>query len=181
MLHQALRVSPLAKAVLAGVLLAGSATQPAAVDPIRGCDRPPALRPAARAASATQASSTLYLRRAVADLSVTAPASTDTYQAYFLIPVPFSDQAPILLTVASPDLVDYRFVRLTPPNVLVAARLKKARTTTIHWEAWVVVKENTYEGLPARAPIPGPQDIPDEVKPWLQATDCVQADEFSGD
>jgi len=177
MLHQALRVSPLAKAVLAGVLLAGSATQPAAVDPIRGCDRPPALRPAARAASATQASSTLYLRRAVADLSVTAPASTDIYQAYFLIPVPFSDQAPILLTVASPDLIDYRFVRLTPPNVLVAARMKKARTTTIHWEAWVVVKENTYEGLPASAPIPTLRDIPDEVKPWLQATDCVQVDD----
>jgi transglutaminase-like putative cysteine protease len=143
---------------------------------IHGLIRQPVFPATADCAGANEeTSSRLYLARTIGELTVSGAATTDTYEAYFLVPVPFGDQAPILLTVESPELIDYRFLRLTPPNVIVAARMKKAPSTTINWEAWVIVRENEYADLPASAPIPTIDDIPEEIRPWLQPTDCVQS------
>lgn len=122
----------------------------------------------------SESTTSIYLRRLKGDLLVTRQATTDTYEAYFHIPIAFADQVPVLLTVRSPQLVDYRFVRLSPPNVIVAARMKSARQATIHWESWVIVRQNDYLDRPATKPIPTLDQLPDEVKPWLLASDCVQ-------
>ncbi len=120
---------------------------------------------------------TIYLRRLKGDLLVKNQATTDTYEAYFHIPIAFADQVPILLTVRSAQLVDYRFVRLSPPNVIVAARMKSARQATIHWECWVLVRQNNYSDRPATKPIPTFDQLPDEVRPWLLSSDCVQTND----
>lgn len=121
----------------------------------------------------------IYLRKAEGNLEINRSATTETYEVYFHIPVPFAEQVPILLEVESPQLVDYRFIHLNPPNVIVAARMNQAPATVLNWTAWVFVKENTYSDLPDSVPIPTPQQLPDSVIKWLAPTDCVQSSNTS--
>jgi len=116
----------------------------------------------------------LYLRKATGSLTVQGYASCDTYQVYFHVPISFHEQAPVLLQVTCPRMIDYRFVREDPPNLLVAARLLSADSAVLDWTAWVLVKENSYANFPMYVPIPTPDELPDSVKPWLEETDCCQ-------
>jgi hypothetical protein len=116
----------------------------------------------------------LQLRRAVGDLPVNGQSTTDTYEVYFHIPISLEYQVPILITVDSPELVDYRFLRISPPNVIVVARMKSAPSTTIHWEAWVLTRKNSFADRPGSAPILPAGQLPADVVPWLVATDCAQ-------
>jgi transglutaminase-like putative cysteine protease len=116
----------------------------------------------------------LYLRKATGSLTVPGSASSDTYQIYFHIPIPFHEQAPILLEMACPQMIDYRFVQEDPPNMLVAARIANATSTELDWTAWVLVKQNLYLGFPSYVPIPTPAQLPDSVRQWLDTTDCCQ-------
>jgi hypothetical protein len=118
----------------------------------------------------------VYLRKAVGALQIDASATTQTYEAYFHIPICFGEQVPIFIEVESPQLIDYRFVHLNPPNVIIAAQMQQAPTAPLDWRAWVFVKENTYADLPDDVPIPTLDELPDSVKKWLQPTDCVQVE-----
>ncbi len=118
--------------------------------------------------------SRLFLRKALGRLRIDEAASTPTYEAYFHIPIAFEGQVPLLLTVKSPALVDYRFVRISPPNVIVAARMRSAGSTQIDWESWVLVQGQDPSFLPARAPIPTTAALDPSLRPWLQPTECVQ-------
>ena len=101
-------------------------------------------------------------------------ATTDTYETYFHIPIPFKDQVPILIEVECPELIDYRFIHLTPPNVIVAARLHRSNYTTIYWEGWVLNTGSDYSDIPDYVPIATEDQLPDSVKKWLIPTDCAQ-------
>lgn len=116
----------------------------------------------------------IYLRRTVGHLTINGQATTDLYEAYFHIPVPYREQAVLSVDVQSAELVDYRLVRLTGDNVIVAARLHRAASTTVDWTVYVLVNENTYADLPAVVPIPTPEQLPDSVRAWLSPTDCTQ-------
>ena len=116
----------------------------------------------------------LYLRRATGSLKVQGRASCDTYQIYFHVPISFYEQAPVLLQVTCPEIIDYHFVREDPPNLLVAARMLNANSATLDWTSWVLVRQNTYPDLPAYVPIPAPGGLPDSVQQWLDTTDCCQ-------
>ncbi|UCE19140.1 MAG: hypothetical protein JSV84_01985, partial [Gemmatimonadota bacterium] len=121
------------------------------------------------------AESKLHLLQAIGNLTVDKESSTETYEAYFHIPISFEEQVPILIEVESPDLIDYRFVHLSPPNVMIAARLNRAPETSINWTGWVLVKETRYPELPDYVSIPTRDDLPDSIKKWLASTDCCQA------
>jgi transglutaminase-like putative cysteine protease len=116
----------------------------------------------------------LFLVKATGDLRVNGRASSDTYQIYFHVPIPFHEQAPVLLQVTCPQMIDYRFVQKDPPNLLVAARLANAADVVLEWTCWVLVKENKYADLPSYVPIPAPGELPDSVRHWLDTTDCCQ-------
>jgi len=116
----------------------------------------------------------VYLRKAIGNLEVIGMSTTDTYEVYFHIPVPFNEQIPILIEVESPELIDYRFLHLNPPNVIIAARMNQAPSAPLNWTAWVFVRENTYSDLPSFVPLPSLEQLPDSVKKWLVATDCAQ-------
>jgi len=120
----------------------------------------------------------LYLRKAIGTLRVDALASTETYEAYFHIPISFKEQVPVLIEIESPDLIDYRFVHLGSPNVIAAARLRQAPETDLTWTAWVLTKDSGYTRMdvPDFLPIPSLEELPDETKKWLQPTGCVQVD-----
>lgn len=118
----------------------------------------------------------VYLRKAVGNLQIDASSSTETYEAYFHMPICFGEQTPIFIEVESPQLIDYRFIQLNPPNVIIAAQMQQAPTAPLDWTAWVFVKENTYADLPDSVPIPTLEELPDSVKKWLRPTDCVQVE-----
>jgi transglutaminase-like putative cysteine protease len=116
----------------------------------------------------------VYLRRAIGHLTITGQATTETYEAYFHIPVPYREQAILSVDVQSTQLVDYRFVRLAGDNLIVAARLRRAASTGLDWTVYAVIQGNTYADLPSYVPIPTPEQIPDSVRAWLAPTDCAQ-------
>jgi transglutaminase-like putative cysteine protease len=132
-------------------------------------------RPGGRGAE-TSPPSRVFLLRAEGNLDIVDLSSASTYEAYFHIPVPFAEQVPIVVEVESPDLIDYRFLQLSPPNVMVAARMRRKAPSYIHWTTWVLVKENTYADLPSYVPIPTLEELPDSVRQWLAPTDCAQRD-----
>jgi hypothetical protein len=127
-----------------------------------------------QARSASAESSHVHLCRALGQLNIDIYASSEIYEAYFHIPISHSEQVPIVVTLESSQLIDYRFLSLEPPNLVVAARMHRALETSLDWEVWVLVKENRYQDLPSQVPIPSPEELPDSVGRWLQATDCVQ-------
>ena len=166
------------KLLLAVLLLCPVVAQGA--NPVRNrlappiCDRRIAIESAgARERAAGDGLLQLYLRKATGSLTVRSYASCDTYQVYFHVPISFHEQVPLLLEVSCPQMIDYRFVREDPPNLLVAARLMNAEAV-LNWTSWVLVKENSYPDFPTYVPIPPPGELPDSVKPWLQETDCCQ-------
>jgi transglutaminase-like putative cysteine protease len=175
-------------AVITAVLLvmpSAQAVAAAGVDEIIGLDRDQVT--AGRVASEQRAPSPddsgrsdptqIFLRKAIGyHMDIDDVATTETYEAYFHVAVPFQEQVPIKIYVESPHLVDYRFIRLTPPNILVAARLLPGAPTYVNWVAWVLVVENTYADLPDDVPIPTLEELPDSVLPWLIPTDCAQVD-----
>jgi hypothetical protein len=79
-----------------------------------------------------------------------------------------------LLEVEGPYLVDYRFVRLTPPNLVVAATLTQGLPCPITWQASVLVLGKNWNDIPSFVPIPDYGQLPDSVTKWLQPTDCAQ-------
>ncbi len=115
-----------------------------------------------------------YLCKATGNLKIDKKSSTETYEAYFHIPVPYREQIPILVEVESPQLIDYRFVHLNPPNVIIAARMRQADSTSLNWTAWVFITENHYLNIPNSVPLPTSDQLPDSVVKWLEPTDCVQ-------
>jgi transglutaminase-like putative cysteine protease len=119
----------------------------------------------------------IFLRKAIGyHLDLSGAATTETYEAYFHVPVPFQEQVPIKIHVESPYLVDYRFIRLSADNILGVARLLPGGPTYINWIAWILVVENTYADLPDNVPIPTPEELPDSVLQWLVPTDCAQSE-----
>lgn len=118
----------------------------------------------------------LYLRLIQGKLPISSTASTPTYQAYFLIPIAFEEQAPILFTLTSPQLIDYRFLRLGPDNVIVAAQLRSG-PTTLNWESWVIVKDQDLTSRPTTVPLSAYSNLTPDLLALLQPTDCVQVND----
>ena len=118
----------------------------------------------------------LYLKKAIGMLRVDAQSSTETYEAYFHIPISFREQVPVLIEIESPHLIDYRFIHLGSPNVIAAARLRQAPETDLTWTAWVLTKNSRLNRVdtPDFLPIPSLDDLPEETKKWLQPTGCAQ-------
>ena len=124
-------------------------------------------------------STKIYLAKVEGGLYVKAPSTVDTivdtFEVYFHIPISFEDQVPVHFEVWGHYLKDYRFVKLSPPNFIIAARINPCLTTGIYWTAWVLIKDNTYSDIPSFVPFPTHDQIPDSVKKWLEPTDCIQS------
>lgn len=102
-------------------------------------------------------------------------ATTDTFTVYFHVPIAFEDQAPFLLELSCPELVSYRYISYPGNNFLIAAEIRSTPSTEIYWESWMVIGENNHRDLPTDIPMASLTDIPDQVKGWLTASDCVQS------
>ncbi|UCH97935.1 MAG: choice-of-anchor J domain-containing protein [Candidatus Aminicenantes bacterium] len=120
----------------------------------------------------------LQLIKATGNLRVETLSSTDTYEIYFHIPIAFEDQVPVSLRIESEDLLHYRFLRLAPPNVIVAATMQKSASAEINWEGWVLIrriKDASLE-MPSYIQLPTREQLPENTRKWLRSTSCVQVD-----
>jgi len=119
----------------------------------------------------------IHLIKANGALKIGGKASTETYDAYFHVPIAFEDQAPILLEVRCPTLVSWRFVQAGTNNVLCVAKLRKPseELTMLHWSGYVLARGHSYSDLPDSIPIPSLNQIPEDVRGWLKSTDCIQS------
>jgi len=118
----------------------------------------------------------LTVLRAWGDLEITNPYNDGRYQAYFSIPIATRFQVPVLIEVEGPQLLDYRFVRIEPPNVICAARLLQSVSTDLNWKIYVLVEEETWSDMPTDIPTSTLAVLPDSVLPWLARTDCCQTE-----
>ena len=121
------------------------------------------------------ATTSMVLLKAIGKLEITGYADNETYQVYFHIPIAFKEQVPLAIEIDCQELIDYRFVHLSPPNMIIAARLKQG-ITNLDWTAWVLVKENNYSDRPQLVPLTALDELTAEEKKWLQSTDCAQLD-----
>ena len=119
-------------------------------------------------------STRMHLCRALGKLTVDICSTAEIYEVYFHIPISFSEQVPIIVNLESSQLIDYRFLSIEPPNMIVAARMRQALETSLDWEVWVFIAENLYDDLPPEVPLPAVEGLPDSVTNWLRSTDCVQ-------
>jgi hypothetical protein len=123
----------------------------------------------------TQSLSSLLLGTVTGNLLISGTPNTDTFDVYFHVPIAYQEQVPIYFIIEHEQLIDYRFIRLTPPNILGVARMKSAPGIKLNWKAYVIIKENRYEDLPTYAPLVSEDQLPDSVKEWLLPSDCVQS------
>lgn len=121
------------------------------------------------------ATTSMALLKAVGKLEITGRADNEIYQVYFHIPIAFKEQVPLAIEIDCPQLIDYRFIHLTPPNMIISARLKQG-LTNLDWTAWVLVKENRHSDRPQFVPMSALDELTGEEKKWLQSTDCAQLD-----
>jgi hypothetical protein len=120
----------------------------------------------------------LRLRRTTGNLGIAGRKTVDPHQIYFLVPIAFKEQVPMLLIINCLEVINYRFIELETPNVLVVATMEPGYDTTLSWTSWVLVKENSLKGedIPKVLPFPTKADLPEKVSKWLTSTACVEAD-----
>jgi len=101
----------------------------------------------------------------------------------YVVPLNYKDQAPILFEVCedtTTDLVTFLILNDTnSPNKIInftIAPLTKGMVITIHFQYWVLVKNNDYTDLPRYVKIPKEEELPENTKTWLASTKNIQAD-----
>jgi hypothetical protein len=58
---------------------------------------------------------------------------------------------------------------------LTFAPLKAGEKVDLEWHCPVLIRGRDYRDLPQEAPLPKAEDLPEEARPWLASTVCVQA------
>ncbi|MCD4734617.1 MAG: T9SS type A sorting domain-containing protein [Bacteroidales bacterium] len=117
----------------------------------------------------------IYLHKADGKLTIMGNATKSPYTVYFVIPIAFREQAPIWFEIDCPQMINYKYIRLSAYNVAVAATLTNTPDTIhLNWTSWVLIKQHDYSDIPASVPIPTISELPDSVTSWLQPTACVQ-------
>jgi hypothetical protein len=102
----------------------------------------------------------------------------------FAIPVPlaFEDQVPLTFSLSvtpTAALENVQWVQRNPHDWVVEVTVNSAAAERIEvaWHSYVLIREHNYSGLPAEALVVEAEQLPAEVRPWLQSTGCVQVDD----
>ncbi len=117
----------------------------------------------------------LYLHKTIGELQISGNATESPYTVYFIIPIAYREQAPIWFNIDCPQMINYKYIRLSDDNVVVTATINNLPgMIDLNWTSWVLIKQHDYSGIPASIPIPSISELPDSVLSWLQPTACVQ-------
>lgn len=123
------------------------------------------------------------IARAKGGYLFTATEDLDAAKIAFPLPPAFEDQAPIHFElIAKPEAAvkEWTLHERHPHHWVVEltfAPLKAGEQVELEWRCPVLIRDRDYRSLPREAPLPKAEDLPEEVRPWLAATACVQADD----
>ena len=128
------------------------------------------------------ASQELVLLRGEHVLVLNASEDVNMFSVKYVFPPEYSSQVPILfewVNDTTAHIIHYTIDNdtLSPNKVMnfTLAPMLKNESVTLHFNYWVLVKNNNYSDLPNDASIPTVNELPAEVKPWLISTEVVEA------
>lgn len=116
----------------------------------------------------------LFLSKITGELTIFGQSEQPTYDAYFIVPISYDRQAPLVLDIDCPEMINYKFIRLDKHNTVVVARLNNSPDTiNINWTSWVLTRNRDYLDYPDYASMPSLEDIPDSIREWIRPSSCV--------
>lgn len=108
---------------------------------------------------------------------------TSPFNISYVAPLNYGDQAPILFEVkndTTANIIAYQILNdANSPNKMInftVAPLEKGENAFIHFEYWVLVKNNDYTDLSRYVKIPKEDNLPEDTKTWLVSTKSIQSD-----
>ena len=114
-------------------------------------------------------------------LFVNASEDVSSFHIRYAFPPDYNYQVPIMLEIlndSTAEILDYKIENDSlEPNMVVnftLGSLEKGSIVSIHFNYWVLVKNNDYSDLPWYVKIPKRYELPEETKSWLSSTDVVQ-------
>lgn len=117
----------------------------------------------------------LYLSEMTGKLKIEGEASHSTFQAYFVIPLAYVNQAPLWFEIDCDELINYKFIHLDSSNIFVSAQLYSSPDTiNLNWTSWMLNTRTDYSEMPDSIAIPDLNELPEDVKSYLKPTACVQ-------
>lgn len=99
------------------------------------------------------------------------------------VPPNYGNQAPILIDIrddTTADIISYKIVNDTnQPNKVIKfeiGSIGNEEKPSLHFDFWVLVKNEDYSDLPSYVRIPKKSELPEETKTWLVSTKAIQSD-----
>jgi hypothetical protein len=125
----------------------------------------------------------LVLLRSEHYLYLNASDTATEFHVRVIFPPDYAYQVPLFLEIyndSTADIIHYAIEDdVHEPNNLVnftLGAMEKNESILLHFSFWVLVKNHDFSDLPKYVKIPKKQDLPNETKIWLTATEVVQAE-----
>jgi hypothetical protein len=127
----------------------------------------------------------LVLLRGEHFLYLDAVEYVESFNVKYSFPPEYGSQYPVFLDIVN-DSNTNRFVYKIEndtfePNKFINFTIdymNKDEQILIHFNYWVLVKNNNFSDFPKFISIPSIEELPEETKTWLIPTDTVQSDRF---
>lgn len=108
---------------------------------------------------------------------------TSPFNLSYVAPLNYGNQAPILVEICSDstaNIISYSIPNDTnEPNKIInftIGPMQKGDNRTIHFQYWVLVKNNEYADIPKYVKIPKEDELSEDVKTFLVSTKAIQSD-----
>jgi len=112
-----------------------------------------------------------------------ASKDVDSVNVTYAVPPKYGNQAPILIDIrddTTADIISYKIVNDTnQPNKVIKFEIGpigNEEKPSLHFDFWVLVKNEDYSDLPSYVKIPKKSELPEETKTWLVSTKAIQSD-----
>jgi len=116
---------------------------------------------------------------------VNATDNVSSFNIKYSFPPEYGCQYPIFLEIiedTTADIINYKIEDdILSPNKIINFTingLSIGEQVLIHFNCWILSKHYYYEDLPDFFEVPPEDDIPKDVKKWLEPTEVVQSDKF---
>ncbi len=123
----------------------------------------------------------LYLLRGEHYLYVNATENVDSFNVRYAFPAELDYQFPIIMEIlndTTAEILDYRIENGTnDPNKIAnftIDEMDKEDSVLIHFNFFVLVKNQDFSNLPKKVKIPKKDELPPETLKWLSSTKVVQ-------
>jgi hypothetical protein len=135
----------------------------------------------AATASTDETEEQLLLLRGEHYLYLNASDDVGGFHLRFSFPPDHAYQVPVMLEIhndTTADIVHHHLEDdIYKPNIVInftLGAMSKDESVLLHFSCWVLVKNHTFDDLPAYVEIPKKCELPEEVKIWLASTEVVQ-------